>query len=40
MTFDPKEAAASLDDIAAIERRTRETLYYAGTSEFSCCGAC
>jgi len=33
MSLDPKEAAASLDDIAAIERRTRETLYYAGTSE-------
>jgi hypothetical protein len=34
MTLDPKEAAASLDDIAAIERRTRESLYYAGSSEF------
>jgi hypothetical protein len=33
MTLDPKEAAASLDDIDAIERRTRETLYYAGTSD-------
>ena len=34
MTLDPKEAAASLGDIAAIERRTRESLYYAGSSEF------
>ena len=33
MTLDPKEAAASLDDIASIERRTRETLYYAGIGD-------
>jgi len=33
MTLDPKEAATSLDDVAAIERRTREALYYASTSE-------
>ncbi|MCL2429338.1 MAG: hypothetical protein FWD12_08915 [Alphaproteobacteria bacterium] len=33
MTLDPKEAAASLGDVAAVERRTREALYYAGTSE-------
>jgi len=32
MTLDPKEAAASLDDIASVERRTRETLFYAGSS--------
>lgn len=33
MTLDPKEAASSLDDIAAIQRRTRETRYYSGTSD-------
>jgi hypothetical protein len=33
MTLDPKEAASSLDDIAAIERRTRETLYYGGVAD-------
>jgi hypothetical protein len=33
MTLDPKEAAASLDDIAAIERRTRETLYYGRVAD-------
>lgn len=33
MTLDPKEAAASLGDIAAIERRTREALYYSGTGD-------
>lgn len=33
MTLDPKEAANSLDDIATIERRTRETLFYAGSSD-------
>jgi hypothetical protein len=33
MSLDRKEAAASLDDIAAIERRTRETLFYGGASE-------
>jgi len=33
MTIDPKEAAASLDDIAATERRTREAMFYAGSSD-------
>jgi hypothetical protein len=33
MSLDRKEAAASLDDIAAIERRTRETLFYGGSSD-------
>jgi FtsH-binding integral membrane protein len=32
MSIDPNEAAASLSDIAAIERRTRETLVYARSS--------
>ena len=32
MTIDPNEAAASLSDVAAIERRTRETLVYARSS--------
>ncbi|HXY98348.1 MAG TPA: hypothetical protein VEI03_00015 [Stellaceae bacterium] len=32
MTIDPNEAAASLSDIASIERRTRETLVYARSS--------
>jgi hypothetical protein len=32
MTIDPNEAAASLSDIASIERRTRETLIYARSS--------
>jgi hypothetical protein len=32
MTLDPKEAAASLGDIEAVERRTRETLFYFGNS--------
>jgi hypothetical protein len=32
MTLDPKEAAASLGDIEAIERRTRENLFYFGSS--------
>ena len=32
MTIDPNEAAASLQDIATIERRTREALCYAGSS--------
>lgn len=29
MTIDPNEAASSLSDVASIERRTREALYYA-----------
>jgi hypothetical protein len=33
MTIDPGEAASSLHDIAAVERRTREALFYGG------CGA-
>ena len=32
MTIDPSEAAATLQDIAAVERRTREALFYAGSS--------
>lgn len=32
MTIDPNEAAASLSDVATIERRTRETLVYARSS--------
>jgi hypothetical protein len=32
MTIDPREAATSLEDIAAIERRTREAIFYAGCS--------
>ncbi len=32
MTIDPREAAASLSDIAAVERRTREAVIYAGSS--------
>src|SRR5262249_51373210 len=32
MTIDPSEAATSLQDIAAVERRTREALFYAGSS--------
>jgi hypothetical protein len=32
MTVDPKEAAASLSDIANVEQRTRETLVYARSS--------
>jgi hypothetical protein len=32
MTIDPREAATSLQDIAAVERRTREAVYYAGSS--------
>ena len=33
MTLDPKEAATSLDDIDTVQRRTREALYYASTSQ-------
>jgi len=32
MTVDPKEAAASLSDIASVEQRTRETLIYDRSS--------
>ncbi len=32
MTIDPSEAATSLQDIAAVERRTREAVFYAGSS--------
>ena len=32
MTIDPNEAATSLRDIALVERRTREALFYAGSS--------
>jgi hypothetical protein len=32
MTIDPNEAATSLKDIALVERRTREALFYAGSS--------
>src|SRR5262245_65792552 len=32
MTIDPNEAASSLKDIALVERRTREALFYAGSS--------
>src|SRR5262245_12892947 len=32
MTVDPNEAAALLKDIATIERRTHEALFYAGSS--------
>lgn len=33
MMLDPKEAATSLDDIDTVQRRTREALYYASTSQ-------
>jgi hypothetical protein len=32
MTIDPSEAANSLQDIATVERRTREAVFYAGSS--------
>ena len=32
MTIDPSEAATSLQDIATVERRTREALFYGGSS--------
>jgi hypothetical protein len=32
MTIDPSEAAASLQDVATVERRTREAVFYAGSS--------
>jgi hypothetical protein len=32
MTIDPSEAATSLQDIATIERRTREAFFYSGCS--------
>jgi hypothetical protein len=39
MTIDPSEAATSLQDIAAVERRTREAMFYSGSSAiFIVCG--
>ena len=32
MTIDPREAASALDDIAGVERRMREALYYGGSA--------
>jgi hypothetical protein len=32
MAIDPREAADSLQDIAAVERRTREAMFYSGCS--------
>ncbi len=32
MTIDPTEAATSLQDIATVERRTREAMFYTGSS--------
>ena len=32
MTIDPREAASALDEIAGIERRVREALYYGGSA--------
>src|SRR5262249_10469052 len=32
MAIDPSEAATSLQDIATVERRTREAMFYAGSS--------
>ncbi len=32
MSIDPRDAAAALSDIAAVERRTREAVIYAGSS--------
>src|SRR5712672_202150 len=32
MTIDPTEAATSLHDIATVERRTREAVFYSGSS--------
>jgi hypothetical protein len=32
MTIDPSEAATSLQDIATVERRTREAVFYGGSS--------
>jgi hypothetical protein len=33
MTIDPNEAATSLKDIALVERRTREAMFYGGSSQ-------
>ncbi len=33
MTIDPRDAATSLDDIATVERRMREALFYGGSSD-------
>src|SRR6266851_1782066 len=32
MTIDPNEATTSLQDIATVERRTREAMFYGGSS--------
>jgi hypothetical protein len=32
MTIDPNEAATSLEEIATVERKTREAVFYAGSS--------
>jgi hypothetical protein len=32
MTIDPSEAAATLSEVETVERRTREALYYGGSS--------
>src|SRR5262245_7290152 len=32
MSIDPSEAASSLQDIATVERRTREAAFYGGSS--------
>src|SRR5262249_42783698 len=32
MTIDPRDAAASLQHVAAVEQRTREAMFYAGSS--------
>ena len=32
MTIDPREASATLQDIATVERRTREAIFYGGSS--------
>ena len=32
MSIDPREATASLNDIADVERRTRQAIFYFGSS--------
>lgn len=32
MTIEPNDASSSLDEIASVERRTREALFYSGSS--------
>jgi hypothetical protein len=34
MTIDPNDAASSLGDIAAVQRRTREAVYYAASGAY------